>query len=316
MQMEMKCIHAYGRRFVLFLLFFFAASTLAWGCKKKEHAAKETSQSSSAAHELEKEEDRLPAAPGPLPLQRPTPPLPLKSNPLDGFRPFADRALRGMTTQLKGGSLDEAYPDLDIHSGEENRLRAFLAVADLAGFKKAKGMVLGFDLFLFRRGKNVLVVKTTVMVDSERAAFADFRVERGFKKLPDRVYPLSAFSRGFATIKEAATELSVVLNTSSCNLLPVLHPTNAEPWFPPDMAKQVGEDLAKTEISMKDSCALIATYEWDEVRVRPADLNFLVVDSKGEPAGQIQTTFSEKGDKPALMVQGRVRSFKPIGAKR
>ncbi len=316
--MKMKGMRANSPGLVIFLPVALAAAVC--GCRNKGDDSKGShpSRGPAAEGEIERqvEKEGLPPAPGPLALRSPkTPSVPLKSNPLETLRPFADRAVRGMTAQLQGGSIDEAYPDFEIDRGDENRLNAFSSVVDLAGFREVKGIVLGFDLFLLHRGRNVLLVKTSILFDAEQAAFADFGVERGLKQLPGMVYPLSAFTRGFVVFREAASELSTVLNSSSCSFLPVLEPSAARPWFPPKTAKQVGENLEKIKKSMEDSCALIATYEWDEVRVRPAELNFLVTDESGEPAGQIQSAFADRANKPAVKVQGQIRSFKPIGGR-
>lgn len=243
-------------------------------------------------------------------------PTPLEDNPLEALRPFVKLATRGMTKQLGGVPVEDAYETLPIHEGDENRFAAFMSVVKLAGFKAARGVVLGFDLFFFKQEKNILVVKVSTLLLGERAVLVDLKAGKGGSGVPDDVLALSKFSGGLSHVKEMATGLSKVLSSSSCGSLPVAGPEDVSRWFPPGKDAQLAEELKRLQMSLGGICAEIAAQKWEEVRVRMDSLNYLVVGEKGKPAGQIQLRFSPKSGKPALGVQGKVRSFGPIGVRR
>ena len=243
-------------------------------------------------------------------------PTPLKENPLEALSPFVKIVTKGMTKQLRGAPVEEAYENVTIHEGDENRFAAFMSVVKLAGFKAARGVVLGFDLYFFKGEKNVLVVKVSTLLTGERAVLVDLKAGKGRPGIPKDVFALSKFSGGLIHVKEAAMGLSKVLSSSSCGSLPVAGSEDVSRWFPPGKDAQLAEELKRLQRSLGRLCAEISSQKWEEVRVRMDNLNYLVVGEEGKPEGQIQLRFAPKSGKPALSVQGKVRSFRPIGVRR
>ena len=243
-------------------------------------------------------------------------PTPLKENPLEALRPLVTKLTEGMSAQLAGTPPKEAYKDIDLSSQRGPRFKAFMSLLKLTSFKKATGAVVNVGLFFMKGTQTVATLKTSVFVAPGKAALVDFKVKTAPQALPRGVMALDKLPGGLSSLKGAVEALAKVVTSKSCASLPVVPAKDATPWFSPRHATQIATDINEVRSALKKHCAPLLKLESDALGVRLDDVSYLVVDDGGKPAGQIKVEFDWEGEKPVLEVRGKLRSLRPIGAKR
>ena len=281
------------------------------GEARESRETKETREARGTRETKEARETRPP--PSRVEYVRPTP---LKENPLEALRPLVTKLTKGMTAQLAGTAPKEAYGDIDLTSERGPRFKAFMSLLKLTSFKKATGAVVEVVLYFMKGAKTVAMLKTSVFMARGKAALVDFKVKKAPRGVPRGVMALEKLPAGLSSLKGAVEALAKVVTSKSCASLPVLPAKDATPWFSPRHATQIATDINEVRNALKKHCAQLLNLESDTLAVRMDDVSYLVVDDGGKPAGQIKVEFDEEGGKPVLEVRGKLRSLRPIGAKR